>query len=114
MAHVDFWIKQDNRRPYIEAVLKDEDGAVIPLTLPPNDVLFSMETRGTGTAKVYRESCTIVDAANGVVQYEWAAGDTDTPGIYFGEFIIDWDGNGDEITCPNDGYKIIKVKAKVA
>ena len=113
MAHEDFWVKEDNTRPYLEAILKDEDDAVIPLTLPPNDVLFSMEDRDTGAAKISRQSCVITDAANGVVQYRWSSGDTDTPGVYFGEFIIDWDGAGDEITCPNDGYIVIVVKAKV-
>jgi len=111
-AKVDFHVKEDNTRPYLRVTLKDQDEVVINLTTA-NAVLFSMEPRD-GTIKVNRAACTIVDATNGIVEYRWAAVDTDTPAIYFGEFIVDWDGAGDEITVPNDSYTIIKVKEKVA
>lgn len=47
-------------------------------------------------------SATIEEVKNGVVEYNWSAGETDSTGIYEGEFVID-DGN-QRLTFPNDGY----------
>ena len=113
MPHVDFHIKQDDTRPYIKGTVKNELGVAQNVSLA-NAILFSMETRDSMSPKINRAAAVAVDAPNGVVEYRWTgANDTDTPGIYFGEFIIDWDGAGDEQKVPNDGYLIIEVKAKV-
>lgn len=113
MAHIDFWIKKGDRRPYLKGVLKDENGDVIDLTVA-NAVYFSMETRDSETPKISRQAAEVVSAVDGEVQYKWAAGDTDTPGIYFGEFVVDWSGSADDLTIPNDGYIIIEVKDDVS
>jgi len=112
MSHTDFSIKQSNRRPYLRVTLKDENDVVVNVTTA-NAVLFSMEARDIVTPKIARAAATVVDAVNGVVEYRWTAADTDTEGIYFGEFVVDWDGIDDEITFPNDGYIAIEVKEKV-
>lgn len=114
MAHEDFWIKVGDRRPYLKGTLEDENGNEINITLA-DSVYFSMKTRDGGSPKIDRVEAEVVDPTNGIVQYKWAAGDTDTPGTYFGEFIVDWNGAGtDDLTCPNDGYIVIVIKDDVS
>lgn len=114
--HEDFHMKVGDTRPYLRGVCKDENDAVVDLSNPaPNAMLFSMEARDSAAVKVDRESANIVDAANGVVEYRWNTdgSETDEEGYFFGEFIADWDGAGDETTFPNDGFIVIKFTEQV-
>jgi hypothetical protein len=112
MSHVDFSIKQDDRRPYLKGVLKDQDDNIYDPTGAVS-ILFRMEARDASTLKVDNQAVNIVDGPNGIVEYQWATGDTDTPGIYFGEIVVTPTA-GVPFTFPNDGYIIIEVKEKVA
>jgi hypothetical protein len=59
-------------------------------------------------------ACTIVGSpVNGVVKYEWQAGDTDTPGTYVVDFLIDF-GTGKLQSAPNDSEKEIVIRQAVA
>lgn len=76
-------VKRGDTHPPIRATLKDENG---PAPLTGAAVTFFMKqvegrkyVSGTGT---------IVDASAGKVEYQWVAGDTNTPGIYRGEFEV--------------------------
>jgi hypothetical protein len=55
----------------------------------------------TAAAKVKR-SAVVVDAATRTLRYDWALGDTDTSGVYRGEFEVT--ANGRPETFPTDSY----------
>jgi len=77
---VEIWIVQGDRRPSVEATLTncgDLTGASAKFIMIKPD----------GTVKV-NAAAVISDAANKKVRYDWASGDTDTEGDYYGEFEI--------------------------
>ena len=90
MSYQKFTIKQNDIRPVLVAVIKDEEGNKVDL----HDVLgidFKMKLRGAPTNKVdsSRETrANIVDPTEGKIQYVWQDGDTDTPGMYEAEFEL--------------------------
>lgn len=92
----DFYIKQNDTAPSIQATLMNDDDTVIDLTSAAA-VYFHMALGGV--LKVSAEA-TIVDAAGGVVRYDWQEGDTETPGTY----DIEWEilfADGTIRTIPN-------------
>lgn len=101
----EFFIKQDDRRPSIRATLKDNEG---PIDLSSaTDVKFRMSRWGSN--KVNLVACTIEDAVSGIVRYDWAAGDTDTPGDFQGEFRINW-GSSVYQTVPSNDWVTVHVE----
>lgn len=108
MSH-QFYIKQNDRRPNLQATLKDGDGDVVSLT--GATVVFSMAA--AGVVKVDNAAATLSDASGGVVYYAWAAGDTDTPGVYDGEFEVTF-SDGTVETFPNSGHLKIIITKEVA
>lgn len=78
------------------------DGAAIDLT--SYTVAFSMYRESNDSAKVSDAPATIVDAANGIVRYQFAAADVDEAGEYRGYFIITTGGLSEHI--PHDGAKL--------
>jgi hypothetical protein len=60
-----------------------------------------------GVIKI-NEAMTITDADNGVVQYDWQTGDTDTVGIYYVEFQVTYSDSSIE-TFPNSGNEVVSV-----
>lgn len=106
----DFYIKEGDRLPEIQATLKDADDNSVDLT--GADVRFIMTNKLTGT-KTVDAAATVVDAANGVVKYIWATGDTDvddTTTPFRGEFEVEF-ADGRHETFPNDSYINIKITA---
>jgi len=93
-----FSIKAGDRLPKLRATLSDADGA-IDLTAATG-VQFRFHNKATGVTKT--GTATVVSAASGVVEYEWAAGDTSAPGDCWGEFVITWSGLLE--TVPSSGY----------
>jgi hypothetical protein len=80
------------------------------LNIPPGTpAFFTMTKEGATTPKVNRQSATVVSSALGVVtlQYDWGVSDTDTPGLYRGEFEVDLSGKS--LTIPTPGYVTILV-----
>jgi len=122
-----FYIKQNDRRPALRAILKlknsvyvaevlapggsSGDGTGTALDLSDASVDFIMYDLVTGTEKVNADA-TIVTATSGLVQYSWAAGDTDTVGTYYGEFEITY-ADSTTLTCPNDEHIVVKVTAEL-
>lgn len=94
-----FSIKKGDRLPTLEATLKYADGGVIDLT--GATVKLIMAATPGSTPKVATAGV-VTNAAGGVVQYLWAAGDTDTAGRYVAEFEVT--ANGKTLTVPNDSY----------
>lgn len=94
-------------------------------TLLPADVLltgatavFNMKDR-RGNVKVSRGSATITDNGDGTssgtptVQYDWSSSDTDTSGLYYGEFEITYSDSTVE-TFPNSSFIYIYIKKDIA
>tara|TARA_R110000782_G_scaffold1000_1_gene3559 strand:+ start:338 stop:658 length:321 start_codon:yes stop_codon:yes gene_type:complete len=99
-----FTIKQNDTSPSLKANLTDSD--LTPITLTGATVKFHMKSI-TGVVKV-DSSMIIIDAANGVIQYNWSSGNTDTVGTYYVEFQVTY-SDGSIETFPNSGNKVISV-----
>lgn len=83
------------------------DGAAI--SLAGTTVKFLMKLPSAGSPVVSAPAI-IDDAVNGYVSYQWAVGDTATPGVYRAEWEITY-ANGQTQTVPADGYDIVEVVA---
>lgn len=99
----EFYIKQNDTAPSIQEILS-LNGTVIDLT--GCTVRFHMKVLD-GVIKI-DQPATVVDAVNGIVQYDWDAGDTDTVDNFFREWEITLP-SGRIMTVPNDtlGYSVI-------
>jgi hypothetical protein len=103
----DFTIKANDRLPSIQATLSSGGSALNLATATA--VKFIMKTAVGSTIKV-NSAATIVTPADGVVRYDWAAIDTDTPGEYVAEWEITWTG-GKKQTVPTLTYHEVTVLA---
>lgn len=99
-----FSIKQNDTSPSLQATLKD--ASLDPINLTGASVRFHMKSL-EGTMKVDKPML-VVDAQNGVIQYNWVDGDTNTAGTYFVEFEVTYADDAVE-TFPNNGNKVITV-----
>ena len=102
-----FYIKQNDTAPSIEAALKNSNGRVKTME-NASTVKFHMNDEN-GNALVTAGLGTVVNAAKGIVAYEWVAGDTATVGIHSAEFQIEYT-NGQIETFPNTGYIKVIIK----
>ena len=80
----DFIISKDATLPDLEVQLLDES-AVVDLT--GATVKFSMDDQ-LGVAKVNAVVAVLSDGPNGKFKYQWVAADTNTEGIFFGQFEV--------------------------
>ena len=99
-----FSIRQNDTSPSLQALLKDADRN--PIDLTGASVRFHMKAVG-GEVKV-DQPMTVVDQDNGVVQYDWVTGDTDTVGTYNVEFEVTYSDGAIE-TFPNKGNLAVNV-----
>lgn len=101
-----FKIKQNDTSPSLEATLKDGNGTVIDLT--GATVNFHMRQIGKTTVKVDASATVSSPATSGVVEYQWTASDTDTIGVFQGEFEVTYSTGAIE-TFPNGSYIAIEI-----
>lgn len=92
-----FTIKRNDRRPRYRVNLTT-DGTPADLSAATS-VKFLMKQ---GSTLKVSQPATIVDPLTGLVEYAWAAGDTDTPGEYNVEFEVSW--GLETQTFPSVGY----------
>ena len=110
MSIPNFWIKKGDTGPPLQVLCEDETGD--PIDVTGATVKFSMQDESS-VNKISLASGNVVDGPIGKIEYVWQAVDTDTEGIYFGEFRVTFSG-GEIITFPNYTYIVIKVHAVVA
>ena len=92
-----FYIKQGDTLPIIKATLTDAAGVPIDLT---GTTVRLLTAWGLSAVAAF----TNPPGVDGKIQYAWAVGNTDAPpGIYNGEFEVDW-GGGAKQTVPNDSH----------
>jgi hypothetical protein len=104
-----FIIKQNDTSPAIQATLKDATGSNVNL----NGCVVVMHMKSASGVLKVSEEMTIVDAANGIVKYDWVTGDTDTVDTYYVEFQVTYADLTVE-TFPNDDRAVILVKSELA
>jgi len=100
-----FAIKQGDRKPYLRAALKDANNNAIDLT--GCSVALVMRKGFDQPAKV-NGACEIVNPTGGIVEYQWADGDTSVSGDYMAEFHITY-SDGTKLSVPNSGYFVVQV-----
>jgi len=84
-----FVIKKGATYPALTVQLLDNAGAAVNLTTAAS-VYFTMENVHSGVKKINHAAAVISSATEGIVKYNWIAGDVDTVGEYLGEFEITW------------------------
>ncbi len=78
-----FKINTGDLSPSVQAVLQNSDGSVVNLQ---NCTALFVMTQNDQT--LFSKSASIIDAVNGIVKYDWQAGDTDYYGVCEGKFIV--------------------------
>lgn len=101
-----FRIKTNDTGPVLSVTLTDANGNGIGLA--GASARFHMKAFGASELKIDAPA-TILDDLNGVVKYDWVAGDTDTAGTYYGEIEVLY-GDATVETFPNNGYFTIIIK----
>jgi hypothetical protein len=102
----DFYIKAGDLEPAYRVRLRYSDGSYPDVTgLTPE---FWMRDRNDATDTPIGGNCVVVDGTNGIIEYQWASGNTAVAGDYVGEFIVDF-GGAREATFPNNRNVMIKV-----
>ena len=74
----------------------------LAISLAGASVTFYFREQANPVAKVSGSSVSITDAANGKVEYQWAATDLDVPGVYDAEFRVEFsDGRKQSVIIPD-------------
>ncbi len=109
----DVTLRVGNLAPALYGRLTDDTG--LPLDLTDASVRFRLAHALDGTVVVDDQLAVVLvenpadlatDEAN--VRYDWQVGETDTPGLYYGE----WqgvDGDGKPFTAPTTGYVVVSI-----
>jgi hypothetical protein len=104
-----FKLKAHDRKPSIQVTLGFVGSSTVP-DLAGASVSFIMRLTGSSGAPKVNSPAVIVDAGTGVIRYDWAVGDTDTPGEYEAEWeVIGSDGLAQ--TFPTDAYNTVIIYA---
>lgn len=102
-------VKQGDLQLPVPLTLTDSLGAPVDLTANPA-VTITIRPIGSDTALVTNRTCTIDTPAAGEISFTWAAGDTDTPGLYLAEIQVEW-VTGEPQTFPGDGFIELFIEA---
>ena len=103
-----FVIKRNDRREPIARTLKASSG--LPQDLgSATSVYFRMRPETGGVLKVNAPAAIIAPPESGNVQYNWAAGDTDTAGYYQAEWEVTYQ-DGTKQSFPNGDSLLVHVR----
>lgn len=105
-----FFLKRNDLGPPIVVALLDGDRVPVDLT-NIEEVRFHMRPRNTDTV-VVDAAATVTDAGSGIVQYDWADGDTAELGAYDAEFEVT--AGGVPTTFPNDRNITVIIRPDLA
>ena len=108
-------LKEGDTGPPLEVRLTDDSNGPTALNSSTDSVRFDLE-RPDGSDVTLTNNAEITAGAEGVVTYEWDSSDTDTPGQYFGEFVVTFnEGATDESvqTFPSAGYIPVVIHEQV-
>lgn len=80
-------LKKNDLQPYYYGEVKSSSGAAVNIT---GATIYCTMRAGSATPKINRQTTgiTITDGPNGLFEYHWQAGETDTTGKYNIEFEI--------------------------
>jgi hypothetical protein len=108
-----FTIKQGDTAPALRATLKRGDGAVVDLTAAEKvQFLLEDESENVLVDDDLSGNVSLVNAPQGVVQYSWKDGETDSTGQKNGEFIVVFE-SGKKETFPNRNYIYITIEDRI-
>lgn len=105
-----FYIKENDTVPSIRATLLNGSGDVIDLINAT--VNFHMRAIG-GSSVIVDSAAIVVNAAGGLVQYDWDAADTADIGSYQAEFEVTY-SDGTIETFPSAGYIRVEIIDDIA
>lgn len=97
----EYFIKQGDLEPAIEANLQYADGT--PVDVTGKTVTFKWRNRDDDAAAIQTGTATVVDGPTGHVKYDWQTGETDTPGPFYAEWDVVISG-ARTLTFPNNGF----------
>lgn len=97
---VSYEIKKGDRLPELEVLCADRAGTAADLTGCTGALLYRKHTV-SGDVETFAMSFR-ADRETGLVYYEWAAGETDTVGLYACEIVVTY-ASGEESTFPARG-----------
>jgi hypothetical protein len=101
-----FEIKQGDTGPPFRGIAKDARGRAVELG--GSTVRFRMSPQIPGLrADIVADA--EYDQETSELIYRWAAGDTNTPGLYDAEFEVTFPGGGGVETFPNGEYAVVDV-----
>lgn len=105
--NADLSIRQGDTLPVLASTILDACGNALDLT--GSSVRLVLRALTSNSPLTLAGTVTITSAATGEVQYAWASADTETPGMYMGEWHVTTSGGG-TYTYPNDGYLAVSVE----
>lgn len=105
-----FLIKVGDLLPAVVATALDAAGVAVDLSDVESVVFRMWSAQGNPDEYTVDAPAVVTDAAAGVITYSWVAGDTDTAGTYFAEFVVTWVGDLQQ-TFPTDGAMTGRIQA---
>jgi hypothetical protein len=105
-----FTIKQGDTAPALRVTLQRSNGNPVDLSTV-DSVEFSLED-GDNEQIIQDDlsgAVSIINASEGLLQYSWEPGDTDTIGQKRAEFTLEFQ-SGEIETFPNSGFIIISIQ----
>lgn len=107
----DITIKAGNRLPVLARQFTLDDAAI---DLTGSTVVFNMWQAADGVQVITNGSCSIVNAANGQVEYPWSSADaTLSAGQYLASFTATFSGSR-ILNAPNNGMIVVEILAQTA
>ena len=107
-----FYLKRGDRLPKMRRPLLGPDGLALDLTTA-SGVVMHMRNRDGGAVKITAGACAIIaPPTGGVVEYAWAATDTDTAGTFEAEFEVTFSGL--KMTVPNASNVSVRIGEDIA